>query len=78
MFKKHCLGDYEVQVSRGKMNKNYENCKKGIHKITNSRFIKGKEIKSCHCGKYTDELDRRGTPYLSNKLREVALIFDGK
>ena len=32
------------------MNKNYENCKKGIHKITNSRFIKGKEIKSCHCG----------------------------
>jgi len=38
------------------MNKNYENCKKGIHKITNSRFIKGKEIKSCHCGELTNDI----------------------
>jgi hypothetical protein len=37
------------------MNKNYEKCKKGIHKITNSRFILGKEIKSCHCGEITIE-----------------------
>jgi hypothetical protein len=38
-----------------KMHINYERCKKGIHKLTNSKFIKGKEIKSCHCGEYTNE-----------------------